>query len=58
MKDPILQQLNQLQEALERDAEASGEGPASMTKSRFASEMERASFKTAYGQSAYDNLKD
>lgn len=50
--------LKILEDALLRDAEAAGEGPNSMTKSRFASVMERQSFVTAYGQQAYDNLKD
>lgn len=56
--DQIKDHLNQLEEALIRDAEAAGEGPTTMTKSRFASEMERKSFVTAYGQDAYDKLKD
>lgn len=58
MSDPILNQLDELEQALIKDAEAAGEGPSSMTKSKFVSEMERASFVSAYGQKAYDNLKD
>lgn len=58
MSDPILDQLKNLEAALVKDAEAAGEGPASMTKSKFQSDMERKSFVTAYGQSAYDKLKD
>lgn len=58
MTDEIDDQLDALEKALIKDAEAAGEGPQSMTKSKFASEMERASFITAYGQKAYDNLKD
>ena len=58
MTDPIKEHLNMLQPALIKDAEACGEGPKTMRKSSFASEMERASFITAYGQKAYDNLKD
>jgi len=50
--------LEQLELALVRDAEASGEGPKTMRKSRFRSEMERASFIMAYGQSTYDALED
>lgn len=54
----IKEQLAQLEEALIRDAEAAGEGPTTMRKSKFASEMEKKSFISAYGQEAYDNLKD
>lgn len=54
----IQEQLAKLEEALFRDAEKAGEGPKTMTKSRFQSEMERKSFISAYGQEAYDNLKD
>jgi membrane carboxypeptidase/penicillin-binding protein len=54
----IKEDLERLEEALIKDAEASSEGPNSMTKSKFASEMERKSFIEAYGQEAYDNLKD
>lgn len=54
----IKEQLDLLHEALLKDAEKAGEGPKSMTKSKFASEMERKSFVDAYGQQAYDNLKD
>lgn len=54
----IKEQLDRLEEALIKDAEAAGEGPNTMTKSKFVSEMERKSFITAYGQEAYDNLKD
>ena len=54
----IQEDLAKLEEALIKDAEAAGEGPNSMTKSKFASEMERKSFIEAYGQQAYDNLKD
>lgn len=58
MTDQILDHLDALEQALIKDAEAAGEGPESMTKSKFASEMERKSFVTAYGQDAYDKLKD
>lgn len=58
MTDQIQQDFDNLAAALIRDAEAAGEGPKSMTKSKFVSEMERASFITAYGQQAYDKLKD
>ena len=58
MTDIVLQHLDILEQALIKDAEACGEGPSTMTKSRFASEMERKSFITAYGQQAYDSLKD
>ena len=58
MTDEINDQLDALEQALIKDAEAAGEGPSSMTKSKFVSEMERASFVSAYGQKAYDNLKD
>lgn len=54
----VIEQLDRLEEALIKDAEAAGEGPNTMRKSKFASEMERASFITAYGQQAYDSLKD
>ena len=54
----IYDDLDKLEKALLRDAEAAGEGPNSMTKSKFVSEMERKSFISAYGQQAYDNLKD
>lgn len=54
----IQEQLDRLEEALLKDAEAAGEGPNTMTKHKFQSEMERKSFITAYGQQAYDNLKD
>ena len=47
-----------LEQGLLRDAEAAGEGPKTMTKSKFVSEMERKSFISAYGQAAYDKLKD
>lgn len=56
--DQIKDHLDILEQALIKDAEAVGEGPLTMTKSRFASEMERASFITAYGQQAYNKLKD
>ena len=58
MTDEINDQLDALEQALIKDAEAAGEGPSSMTKSKFVSEMKRASFVSAYGQKAYDNLKD
>jgi ribosomal protein S8 len=58
MSDQIHDHLDQLHQALIKDAEAHSEGPQSMTKSKFASEMEKKSFVTAYGQQAYDNLKD
>lgn len=58
MTDHINAQLDMLQEGLLRDAEACGEGPKTMTKAKFVSEMERKSFISAYGQRAYDNLKD
>jgi hypothetical protein len=58
MSDQVMDHLDALHQALIKDAEACGEGPQSMTKSKFASEMERASFITAYGKKAYDNLKD
>ena len=58
MTDPIHDHLDELHQALIKDAEAAGEGPKTMTKSKFRSEMERQSFITAYGQQAYDNLKD
>ena len=58
MTDEIHDHFDALEQALIKDAEAAGEGPKSMTKSNFQSEMERASFITAYGQKAYDNLKD
>lgn len=58
MTEDIDDQLDALEAALIKDAEAAGEGPSSMTKSKFVSEMERASFVSAYGQKAYDNLKD
>lgn len=51
-------QLDRLEEALLKDAEAAGEGPKTMRKSKFASEMERKSFISAYGQDVYDNLED
>lgn len=58
MTDQIQQDLDKLAAALIRDAEAAGEGPTTMTKSKFVSEMERASFIAAYGQKTYDKLKD
>jgi hypothetical protein len=58
MTDHIKDQLDMLHEGLLRDAETCGEGPSSMTKSKFVSEMEKQSFISAYGQKAYDNLKD
>lgn len=58
MTDQILDHLNQLEDALLRDAEAASEGPASMTKGKFQSVMERESFIAAFGQQAYDKLKD
>lgn len=54
----VKEDLERLEEALLKDAEACGEGPNSMTKSKFVSEMERKSFIEAYGQRAYDNLAD
>lgn len=58
MTDHIHDQLDHIHQLLLKDAELAGEGPNSMTKSKFVSEMERKSFITAYGQQAYDNLKD
>lgn len=58
MTDDVYDDLDKLEKLLIQDAERAGEGPSSMTKSKFASEMERASFISAYGQKAYDNLKD
>ena len=54
----IKDQLDRLEEALIKDAEKAGEGPNSMRKSKFVSEMERKSFIDAYGQETYNNLKD
>lgn len=58
MTDKNMEHLNVLEQALLRDAEAAGEGPKSMTKAKFQSVMERKSFIEAFGQQAYDNLKD
>lgn len=57
MTDHIVEQLQKIESALLRDAEVAGEG-LTKRKSKFASEMERASFIMAYGQEAYDNLED
>lgn len=56
--DQIKKELEALEALLIKDAEAAGEGPSTMTKSKFVSEMERKSFIAAYGQQAYDDLKD
>ena len=58
MSDNFYDDFDKLEQLLIKDAEAAGEGPQSMTKSKFASMMERESFISAYGQKAYDNLKD
>lgn len=50
--------LSKLEELLIKDAEAAGEGPTTMRRSKFASEMERKSFIAAYGQEVYDMLED
>ena len=58
MSNEFYDDLDKLEQLLIKDAEAAGEGPSSMTKSKFVSEMEKASFISAYGQKAYDSLKD
>jgi hypothetical protein len=58
MVDQVAEQLDFLEKLLIKDAEAAGEGPSTMRRSKFVSEMEKQSFVTAYGQKAYDNLKD
>lgn len=58
MTDPIKDHLEALEQALIKDAEAAGEGPKTMTKAKFQSVMEKQSFIAAYGQKAYDKLKD
>lgn len=58
MNDPIHDHLDELHQALIKDAEAAGEGPKTMTRAKFQSVMERQSFIAAFGQKAYDNLKD
>lgn len=58
MPNEIDDHLDILEQALIKDAEAAGEGPKSMTKAKFQSVMERKSFIAAFGQKAYDNLKD
>lgn len=58
MTDQIKDHLTALEQFLIKDAEAAGEGPSTMTRSKFQSEMEKASFITAYGQKVYNNLKD
>ncbi len=58
MTDEVYDHFDKLEKALIKDAEAAGEGPKSMTKAKFQSVMERQSFIAAFGQKAYDNLKD
>ena len=58
MRDQIDNQLRTLEETLVRGAERASEGPTTMRKSRFVSELERRSFVEAYGQTAYDALRE
>jgi hypothetical protein len=50
--------LTALRDTLIKNANNAGEGPETMRKSKFVSQMERDSFIQAYGQKAYDRLKD
>lgn len=58
MQDEVDMQLAALEASLERCAEKAGEGPKTMSKSKFQSTMDKEMFVAAFGQAAYDNLKE
>lgn len=58
MSDPVLEQLQALRDKLVTMADAVGEGPRTMRKSRFRSEIDRQAFAEAHGRRAYDRLEE